>query len=204
METIFLAGPVVTGQGVMVLNCSPDELVADLEAKWGNRVFRIWWYWHRKNDGESYPEFHITCWNTINLLTTSATALTITQDNGSITSMHLKVFYSFASFSNFIGEQNVLTVTYWVCLQDTERPLDHLFSFSSPLISIWEKKKKGGGERKTVWHFFMIPLIFYVVTILIMVQPFLPEALVHKHTFPYLLSSLITRSHCCHAPSQLL
>lgn len=54
----------------------------------------------------------------------------------------LKVFYSVVSFSNFIGEQGVLTVTYWVCLKDTERSLDHLFSFSSPLFSILRKKKK--------------------------------------------------------------
>lgn len=78
----------------------------------------------------------------------------------------LKVFYSSVSFSNFIGKQNVLTVTYWTCLQDTERPLDHLFCFSSTLFSIWKKKKR---ERKTVWHFFMLPLIFHVVTTLTMV-----------------------------------
>lgn len=59
----------------------------------------------------SYPEFHITFSNTITLLTTSITALTVTQDNGTVT-LTLKVFYCFELFSNFIGEQNVVAVTY--------------------------------------------------------------------------------------------
>lgn len=106
----------------------------------------------------SYPEFHITFWNTIALLTTSITALTVTQDNGTVM-LTLKVFHCFELFSNLIGEQNVVAVTYWGCLQDIKRPLHHLFSFSSPLFSIWGKKKKA-QDRRTVWHFFMLLLIF--------------------------------------------
>lgn len=61
----------------------------------------------------------------------------ITQSNGTVTLMHLKFSNILCHSLALLESKTVLTDIDLVCLQDSERRLDHLFSFSSPLFSIW-------------------------------------------------------------------